>query len=140
MLLNFLVIFSTGITSFSIQPLYSPGRYQIQSWHKGHHRDTMVAEQSTGKPEDRGHDFFLNYANRGKLRSLDLSATAFWRVLDPPLDACRYFLIESGFALLVAFFINVAVISVTATICSAEDLSEQCNDITLNSASFLLKV
>ncbi|KAE9450472.1 hypothetical protein C3L33_17629, partial [Rhododendron williamsianum] len=54
-------------------------------------------------------------------------------------DACRYFLIESGFALLVAFFINVAVISVTATICSAEDLSEQCNDITLNSASFLLK-
>ncbi|KAE9450475.1 hypothetical protein C3L33_17625, partial [Rhododendron williamsianum] len=38
------------------------------------------------------------------------------------------------------FFINVAVISVTATICSAEDVSEQCNDITLNSASFLLKV
>ncbi|KAG5530617.1 hypothetical protein RHGRI_025546 [Rhododendron griersonianum] len=55
-------------------------------------------------------------------------------------DACRYFLIESGFALLVAFFINVAVISVTATICSAEDLSEQCNNITLNSASFLLKI
>ncbi|XP_058184469.1 metal transporter Nramp7.2-like isoform X2 [Rhododendron vialii] len=54
-------------------------------------------------------------------------------------DACRYFLIESGFALLVAFFINVAVISVTATICSAEDVSEQCNDINLNSASFLLK-
>lgn len=51
----------------------------------GHHRDTMVAEQSTAKPEDKGHDFFLNYAVRGKLRSLDLSAAAFWRVLDPPL-------------------------------------------------------
>lgn len=59
-------------------------------------------------------------------------------------DACRYFLYESGFALFVAFLINVAMISVSGTVCSANDLSkdnvEHCNDLTLNSASFLLKV
>ncbi|CDP10960.1 unnamed protein product [Coffea canephora] len=58
-------------------------------------------------------------------------------------DACRCFLIESGFALFVAFLINVAVISVSGAVCSGEILSqeriESCNDLTLNSASFLLK-
>ncbi|KAB5557213.1 hypothetical protein DKX38_008122 [Salix brachista] len=58
-------------------------------------------------------------------------------------DACRYFLIESGFALLVAFLINLAVISVSGTVCSAQNLSsenaDQCGDLTLNSASFLLQ-
>ncbi|XP_068642014.1 metal transporter Nramp7.2-like [Aristolochia californica] len=58
-------------------------------------------------------------------------------------NACRYFLIESGFALFVAFLINVAVISVSGTICLADDLSKEnsdkCSDLTLNSASFLLK-
>ncbi|KAL0438122.1 UNVERIFIED_CONTAM: Metal transporter Nramp5 [Sesamum latifolium] len=58
-------------------------------------------------------------------------------------DACRYFLIESGFALFVAFLINVAVVSVSGTVCSAGNLSsetkDQCGDLTLNSASFLLK-
>ncbi|KAK7311531.1 hypothetical protein RJT34_09736 [Clitoria ternatea] len=58
-------------------------------------------------------------------------------------DACRFFLIESGFALFVAFLINVAMVSVTGTVCSASNLSEEnnghCNDLTLNSASFLLK-
>ncbi|KAJ7965519.1 putative Metal transporter [Quillaja saponaria] len=58
-------------------------------------------------------------------------------------DACRYFLIESGFALFVAFLINVAIVSVSGTVCSAENLSDenkdQCRDLTLNSASFLLK-
>ncbi|GAU22842.1 hypothetical protein TSUD_282090 [Trifolium subterraneum] len=58
-------------------------------------------------------------------------------------DACRYFLYESGFALFVAFLINVAMISVSGTVCSSSDLSgddvEHCNDLTLNSASFLLK-
>ncbi|CAA6667703.1 unnamed protein product [Spirodela intermedia] len=57
--------------------------------------------------------------------------------------ACRYFLLESGFALAVALLINIAVVSVSGTICTAEDLSsenaEQCGDLTLNSASFLLK-
>ncbi|KAL3737297.1 hypothetical protein ACJRO7_026122 [Eucalyptus globulus] len=33
-------------------------------------------------------------------------------------DACRFFLIESGFALFVAFLINVSVMSVSGTICS----------------------
>ncbi|KAL2503609.1 Metal transporter Nramp6 [Abeliophyllum distichum] len=58
-------------------------------------------------------------------------------------DACRFYLIESGFALFVAFLINVAVISVSGTVCLADDLSkddtERCSDLTLNSASFLLK-
>ncbi|KAM7518829.1 hypothetical protein LguiB_017791 [Lonicera macranthoides] len=58
-------------------------------------------------------------------------------------DACRYYLIESGFALFVAFLINVSVISVSGTVCSAENLSGEavnsCSDLTLNSASFLLK-
>ncbi|RYR41823.1 hypothetical protein Ahy_A08g038260 [Arachis hypogaea] len=58
-------------------------------------------------------------------------------------DACKYFLIESGFALFVAFLINVAVISVSGTVCSASNLSsantDHCTDLTLNSASFLLK-
>ncbi|XP_062098754.1 metal transporter Nramp6.1-like [Humulus lupulus] len=58
-------------------------------------------------------------------------------------EACRYFLIESGFALFVAFLINVAVISVSGTVCSASNLSDdnsnRCTDLTLNSASFLLQ-
>ncbi|KAK9162350.1 hypothetical protein Syun_003252 [Stephania yunnanensis] len=58
-------------------------------------------------------------------------------------NACRYFLIESGFALFVAFLINISVVSVSGAICSADNLShensEQCSDLTLNSASFLLK-
>ncbi|XP_043720718.1 metal transporter Nramp5-like [Telopea speciosissima] len=58
-------------------------------------------------------------------------------------DACRFFLIESGFALFVAFLINVAVVSVSGTVCFANNLSQenldQCNNLTLNSASFLLK-
>ncbi|KAI3442698.1 uncharacterized protein J3R85_000946, partial [Psidium guajava] len=58
-------------------------------------------------------------------------------------DACRFFLIESGFALFVAFLINVAVVSVSGTVCSGDNLSsenvERCSDLTLNSAAFLLK-
>lgn len=58
-------------------------------------------------------------------------------------DACRYFLIESGFALFIAFLINLAVISVSGTVCSAQNLSsenaDRCGDLTLNSASFLLQ-
>ncbi|CAL0305498.1 unnamed protein product [Lupinus luteus] len=58
-------------------------------------------------------------------------------------DACRYFFIESGLALFVAFLINVAIISVSGTVCSADNLSEEnadrCNDLTLNNATFLLK-
>lgn len=58
-------------------------------------------------------------------------------------DACKYFLIESGFALFVAFLINVSIISVSGTVCSTKSLSaedmDRCSDLTLNSASFLLK-
>ncbi|KAH7832820.1 hypothetical protein Vadar_000262 [Vaccinium darrowii] len=55
-------------------------------------------------------------------------------------DACRYYLMETGFALFVALLINIAVISVTATICTEKNVANgQCNNITLNSASFLLQ-
>ncbi|XP_057975173.1 metal transporter Nramp7.2-like [Malania oleifera] len=58
-------------------------------------------------------------------------------------DACRYFLVESGLALLIALLINVAVIVVSGTICYAANLSSEnsnrCNDLTLDSASFLVK-
>ncbi|KAF8031208.1 hypothetical protein BT93_D0421 [Corymbia citriodora subsp. variegata] len=58
-------------------------------------------------------------------------------------DACRFFLIESGFALFVAFLINVAIVSVSGTICSGDSLSsenaDRCSDLTLDSASFLFQ-
>ncbi|XP_022753437.1 metal transporter Nramp5-like [Durio zibethinus] len=57
--------------------------------------------------------------------------------------ACRYFLIETGLAMLTAFFINLAVVSVSGTVCAADNLSsdnqDRCNNIDLDSASFLLK-
>ncbi|XWS15154.1 hypothetical protein CRYUN_Cryun35bG0069900 [Craigia yunnanensis] len=58
-------------------------------------------------------------------------------------DACRFFLIESGFALFVAFLINVAIVSVSGTVCATDNLSgdnqQRCKELNLNSASFLLK-
>ncbi|XP_076936868.1 metal transporter Nramp6.1-like [Bidens hawaiensis] len=58
-------------------------------------------------------------------------------------DACRYFLIESGFALFVAFLINVSMISVSGSVCLAKNLpgdeKDPCSNLNLNSASFLLK-
>nr|CAD1817796.1 unnamed protein product [Ananas comosus var. bracteatus] len=54
-----------------------------------------------------------------------------------------YFLLESGFALFVALLINIAVVSVSGAVCSSNTLSaedsDRCGDLTLNSASFLLK-
>ncbi|RLN34309.1 hypothetical protein C2845_PM03G23090 [Panicum miliaceum] len=40
-------------------------------------------------------------------------------------DACRFFLYESGFALFVALLINIAVISVSGTVCFADNLSPE---------------
>ncbi|KAB1221018.1 Metal transporter Nramp5 [Morella rubra] len=58
-------------------------------------------------------------------------------------DACRYFLIDNGVALFFAFLINVAIISVSAAICTADSLSvenaDRCNNLNLDSATFLLK-
>ncbi|KAL5704447.1 hypothetical protein ACHQM5_022877 [Ranunculus cassubicifolius] len=58
-------------------------------------------------------------------------------------SACKFFLIESGFALFVAFLINVAVIAVSGTVCYGDNLTAddkgRCSDLTLNSASFLLQ-
>ncbi|CAN6476129.1 unnamed protein product [Victoria cruziana] len=57
-------------------------------------------------------------------------------------SACRYFLLESGFALFVAFLINVSLVAVSGRICSSENLSkenlEHCSDLTLHNAHFLL--
>ena len=53
-------------------------------------------------------------------------------------------MIESGFALLVAFLINVSVISVSGAVCNSSNLNPEdqasCEDLDLNKASFLLKV
>ncbi|XP_039114113.1 metal transporter Nramp3-like [Dioscorea cayenensis subsp. rotundata] len=58
-------------------------------------------------------------------------------------EACRFYTIESAFALAVAFLINVSVISVSGAVCSSANLSPEdqinCKDLDLNKASFLLK-
>ncbi|KAJ6713129.1 SOLUTE CARRIER PROTEIN FAMILY 11 MEMBER [Salix purpurea] len=58
-------------------------------------------------------------------------------------EACRFYMIESGFALVVAFLINVSVISVSGAVCNSQNISaqdqENCKDLDLNKASFLLK-
>ncbi|KAE8819344.1 Metal transporter Nramp6 [Hordeum vulgare] len=58
-------------------------------------------------------------------------------------DACRFFLYESGFALFVALLINIAVVSVSGTVCFGENLSaediDKCSDLSLDNSSFLLK-
>ena len=69
--------------------------------------------------------------------------TCMMPLLDQIQDACRFFLYESGFALFVALLINIAVISVSGTVCFADNLSpedaEKCSDLSLDSSSFLLK-
>ncbi|KAL2936580.1 Metal transporter Nramp6 [Bienertia sinuspersici] len=58
-------------------------------------------------------------------------------------EACRFYMIESGVALAVAFLINVSVIAVSGAVCSSLNLNledqKSCQDLDLNKASFLLK-
>ncbi|KAH9715806.1 hypothetical protein WN944_022617 [Citrus x changshan-huyou] len=58
-------------------------------------------------------------------------------------EACRFYMIESGFALAVAFLINVSVISVSGAVCSSSNINPEdqasCKDLDLNKASFLLR-
>ncbi|XLT07458.1 hypothetical protein HN51_053251, partial [Arachis hypogaea] len=58
-------------------------------------------------------------------------------------EACRFYMIESGFALMVAFLINISVISVSGAVCNSSNLSaddqKSCEDLDLNKASFLLR-
>ncbi|KAI3463464.1 hypothetical protein Pfo_020127 [Paulownia fortunei] len=58
-------------------------------------------------------------------------------------EACRFYLVESGFALMVAFLINVSVISVSGAVCNSSNLNSDdlrsCKNLDLNEASFLLK-
>ena len=53
-------------------------------------------------------------------------------------------MIESAFALMVAFLINVSVISVSGAVCNSSNLNAEdrmsCQDLDLNEASFLLRV
>jgi natural resistance-associated macrophage protein 2 len=53
-------------------------------------------------------------------------------------------MIESAFALTVAFLINISIISVSGSVCSSGNLNPEdqanCSDLDLNKASFLLKV
>ncbi|KMT01050.1 hypothetical protein BVRB_9g223080 [Beta vulgaris subsp. vulgaris] len=58
-------------------------------------------------------------------------------------EACRYYMIESGIALAVAFLINISVIAVSGAVCNSSNLNPEdqksCRDLDLNEASFLLK-
>lgn len=58
-------------------------------------------------------------------------------------EACRFYLIESAFALMVAFLINISVISVSGAVCNSSSLNAEdqksCQDLDLNKASFLLR-
>ncbi|KAK1363974.1 NRAMP metal ion transporter 6 [Heracleum sosnowskyi] len=58
-------------------------------------------------------------------------------------EACKFYMIESGFALVVAFLINVSVIAVSGTVCNSSNLStdnvKSCQDLSLNRAAFLLR-
>ncbi|KAG0471161.1 hypothetical protein HPP92_015707 [Vanilla planifolia] len=58
-------------------------------------------------------------------------------------EACRYYTLESAIALAFAFLINVSIISLSGAVCSSPHLNpedkENCEDLDLNKASFLLK-
>uniref|UniRef100_A0A0E0Q1K6 Glycosyl hydrolase family 31 C-terminal domain-containing protein n=1 Tax=Oryza rufipogon TaxID=4529 RepID=A0A0E0Q1K6_ORYRU len=58
-------------------------------------------------------------------------------------EACRFYMIESAFALMIAFLINISIISVSGAVCGSDNLSPEdqmnCSDLDLNKASFLLK-
>lgn len=59
-------------------------------------------------------------------------------------EACRFYMIESAFALMVAFLINVSVISVSgAAVCHSPNSNSldqaRCEDLDLNEASFFAK-
>ncbi|XP_040951565.1 metal transporter Nramp1-like [Gossypium hirsutum] len=62
----------------------------------------------------------------------------------PNSDAYRYFLIESGITLFVVFLINVAIVSVFTTVCTADNIfsanQKRCSVLNLNSDSFILLV
>ncbi|WVZ25443.1 hypothetical protein V8G54_003987 [Vigna mungo] len=55
----------------------------------------------------------------------------------------QFYMIESAFALAVAFLINISVISVSGAVCHSSNLSAEdqksCEDLDLNKASFLLR-
>lgn len=75
------------------------------------------------------------------------SALVLSRRVTPSVSAInlarRYFLIETGIALLMSFVINVAIISVSGAVCSSPNLSPQdsnyCSNLDLTTSSFLLK-
>ncbi|XVF59119.1 hypothetical protein PTKIN_Ptkin07bG0249600 [Pterospermum kingtungense] len=71
------------------------------------------------------------------------SALVISRKISPSFEsiksASKYFLLESGLALFLAFLINVAVISVTASVCFHPENRTDCKNITLDSAVSLLK-
>ncbi|KAL2332521.1 hypothetical protein Fmac_020102 [Flemingia macrophylla] len=56
-------------------------------------------------------------------------------------EACNFYMIESAFALMVAFLINVCVISVSGAVCNSSNAEDQlsCQDLDLNKAAFLLR-
>ncbi|XVF59118.1 hypothetical protein PTKIN_Ptkin07bG0249500 [Pterospermum kingtungense] len=75
------------------------------------------------------------------------SALVISRKIQPSFEgirsASKYFLMESGLALCLAFVINVAIVSVTGSVCFHPNISPEnrtnCKNITLDSAVSLLK-
>jgi len=59
-------------------------------------------------------------------------------------ETSTFFLIENAFALFLVLLVNVAIVSITGTICannqSVDDIISTCSGLTLNSTSVLLKV
>jgi natural resistance-associated macrophage protein len=58
-------------------------------------------------------------------------------------DTSTFFLIENAFALFLVLLVNVAIVSITGTICAdnqlVDDIISTCSGLTLNSTSVLLK-
>lgn len=58
-------------------------------------------------------------------------------------ETSTFFLIENAFALFLVLLVNVAIVSITGTICannqSVDDIISTCSGLTLNSTSVLLK-
>lgn len=56
-------------------------------------------------------------------------------------DTSTFFLIENAFALFLVLLVNVAIVSITGTICDGSQLvDDNCSSLTLDSTSVLLKV
>lgn len=92
----------------------------------------------------QGRFQFVPYSHIHLARGVENTKELYLTKVSCVQEACRFYMVESGFALMVAFLINVSVISVSGAICNSSSLSvedqKNCQDLDLNKASFLLRV